>query len=190
MDELNNDPAAETAEVETTETTDVADKATPDAEVEKWKALSRKWEDRAKNSAKELDEIKRASLTDAERALEDAKAAAKAEALAEFGGKLAEAELRTQAARAGVELPDSISRFVNVSALLDDSGQPNAAAISEFVSTLAPVTPAFPNVGVGPQNNGGGGVPQLTYDDIRRMSPYEIDKARVEGRLNALLGLQ
>src|SRR5690349_21563830 len=75
------------------------------AEVDKWKALSRTNEQRWKDASAERDQFKQASMTDAEKALEAARAEGQNSALSEVGTRLAEAELRALAASAGVDLP-------------------------------------------------------------------------------------
>jgi len=155
------------------------------AEVDKWKALSRTNEQRWKDASAERDQFKQASMTDAEKALEAARAEGRNSALSEVGTRLAEAELRALAASAGVELPPA--EFLNMSRFVND-GQVNADALSEFVSSLPKrdAPPAFrQDIGLGRQ--GSPGANQLTRADLANMTPAEINKARQDGRLDALL---
>ena len=102
-----------------TSATDAAAKAEGDgtdwkAEADKWQALARKHEDRAKTNsqaAKELEEFRRQSMTDQERAIEAARSEAKQEAVAAFAGRVAEAELR--AAAAGRLTDDQVSTLLD-----------------------------------------------------------------------------
>jgi hypothetical protein len=74
-----------------------------------------------------------------------------------------------------------MSRFVS-------DGQVNADALSEFVSSLPKreSSPAFrQDIGLGRQ--GSPGANQLTRADLSNMTPAEINKARLDGRLDALL---
>lgn len=155
------------------------------AEVDKWKALSRTNEQRWKDASAERDQFKQASMTDAEKALEAARAEGRNAALSEVGTRLAEAELRALAASAGVDLPPA--DFLNMSRFVND-GQVNADALSEFVSSLPKrdAPPAFrQDIGLGRQ--GSPGANQLTRADLSNMTPAEINKARQDGRLDALL---
>ncbi|MFI0553416.1 hypothetical protein [Streptomyces scabiei] len=155
------------------------------AEIDKWKALSRTNEQRWKDASAERDQFKQASMTDAEKALEAARAEGRTAALSEVGTRLAEAELRALAASAGVDLPPA--EFLNMSRFVND-GQVNADALSEFVSSLPKrdAPPAFrQDIGLGRQ--GSPGANQLTRADLANMTPAEINKARQEGRLDSLL---
>ncbi|MER5441133.1 hypothetical protein [Streptomyces sp. NPDC002790] len=164
--------------------------STPDvaalhAEVEKWKSLSRKNEDRFKQASTELDGFRQSSLSDHEKALEAARAEARKAVVGEFGTRLAEAELRAHAAKAGVDLPGL--EYLNVGSFVTDDGAVNGDAIGQFVSSLPkPVEkPEFAQ-GLGLGRQGGTGVPQLTREDMARMSPAQIVTAKKEGKFDAL----
>ena len=156
------------------------------AECEKWKTLSRKNEAAYKNAAAELKKLRQASMSEAERAIEQARQEARNATLQEFGARLAEAEIRAAAASAGKKIPDDFSEFINLSRFVGENGFPDADAISTFVNSLpssAPANPFAQNVGIGPQ---GGAPRQLTRDDLRRMTPAQIVEARENGQLEAL----
>lgn len=162
------------------------DVASLQAEVDKWKALSRKNEDRFKATSTELEQVRQASLTDAEKALEAAKAEGRNSALAEVGLQIADAELRAKAATAGVELPSA--EFLNMSRFVGSDGSVDSAAVAAFVSSLPQPAagPAFrQDIGLGRQ--GSPGANQLSRADLSNMTPAEINKARQDGRLDALL---
>ncbi|MGW2709438.1 hypothetical protein HKX69_05810 [Streptomyces argyrophyllae] len=156
------------------------------AEVEKWKSLSRTNEKRWNDASSELERIRQESMTDAEKAIEAAKAEARNAALAEVGTRLVDAELRAQAAAAGVELPSA--DFLNMSRFLGSDGSVDTAAVTAFVSSLPKPAagPAFrQDIGLGRQGEPAAG--QLTRDDLSRMTPREINEARKAGKLDALL---
>jgi hypothetical protein len=156
------------------------------AEVDKWKSLSRKNETRFKETSTELDQLRQSQMTDSEKAIEEARAAGRNAALSEVGTRLAEAELRALAASSGVDLPSA--DFLNMSRFVSSDGQVNADALSEFVSSLPKrdAPPAFrQDIGLGRQ--GSPGANQLTRADLSNMTPAEINKARQDGRLDALL---
>ncbi|UFQ16405.1 MULTISPECIES: hypothetical protein [Streptomyces] len=174
---------------ETPNETPAAD-STPDvaalqAEVEKWKAMSRKNEDRFKTVSQELDGYRQSTLTEQEKALEAARAEARKAVAGEFGTRLAEAELRAQAAKVGVELPSL--EYLNVGSFVTEDGTVNGEAVAGFVSSLPkPVDkPEFAQ-GLGLGRQGGSGVPQLTREDMARMTPAQIVAAKKEGKFDAL----
>jgi len=156
------------------------------AELEKWKHLSRENENRWKVASKERDELRQAAMTDAEKAIEQAKQEARNSALAEVGSRLVESELRAAAASVGVQLPPV--EFINTSSLVGDDGLPQAERIKAFVESL-PKPAAGPeysqDLGLGRQGSSVAG--QLTRADLATMTPQEIQKARAEGRLDALM---
>jgi hypothetical protein len=185
MTEMNTEtPSTETPATETPSGT--PDVASLQAEVDKWKALSRKNEDRFKATSAELDQFRQASMSDADKAIEAAKAEARTAAFAEVGTRIADAELRAQAASAGVELPSA--EFLNMSRFVGSDGSVDSDAVTAFVSSLPKPAagPAFrQDIGLGRQ--GGQAPGQLTRDDLSRMTPSEINAARKDGKLDSLL---
>jgi hypothetical protein len=123
-------------------TTDTVDAGALQAEVEKWKNLARKHEDRAKANAgalKELEEFKRQQMSDAERIVDEARASARAEALAEVGGELVKASLT--AALAGRLTDEQIAVLVegvNAASFLTDDGKVDADKVTTWVDGIAP----------------------------------------------------
>lgn len=141
-----------------------ADAATPEtgdeakdwrAEAEKWQALARKNEDRAKANAaaaKELDEFRKAAMSDQERAVAEARAAGAAEVRAAFASRLVDAEVRAAAAGRPVDV-DALLEGLDRSRFLTDDGEPDTKAIAAWVDRVAPVPeagePSFPDLGQG-----------------------------------------
>jgi hypothetical protein len=155
--------------------------------VSKWKGLSRTNEDRYKEVSQERDQLKQATLTDTEKALEQARQEARNAALSEVGSDLVSAEMRVQAASAGVQLPDT--QFLNLNSFMGTDGRPNADAIKTFVSSLPkPQQQGFrQDLGLGRQ--GGSAPGALTREEYNRLSREERKKARDDGRVRtALLG--
>lgn len=168
-----------------------ADDATPDAtmlqaEIDKWKALSRKNEERFKSASQELDGFRQSQMSDTEKAIEAAKVEARNAALSEVGTRLVNAELRAASSAAGVTLPGA--EFLNLDSFLDEDGNPSSARIQEFVSSL-PTPSSEPtyaqNIGLGRQGSPAAG--QLTREDLSRMSPREINEARKAGKCDSLM---
>ncbi|WEB38756.1 hypothetical protein MOV08_05185 [Streptomyces yunnanensis] len=174
---------------ETAKVDEVPEESTsPDwqAEAEKWKALARKNEARAKSNFEELEELRKAQMSDQEKALEAARQEGRNAAAGEFGTRLVGAELKAAASKAGTELPSS--DFLDLNKFLGEDGSPNSEAIDSFISSL----PAKPKKTPPPLRDTGprGGptkVRQLTADDLKHMSPREINEARDAGKLDALM---
>lgn len=154
------------------------------AEAAKWKAMSRKVEDKLK--AKN-DEAAKASMTESEKATADAEAKGRKAAAREYGEKLAAAKFETAAAKAGVDLGElmedlSMSRFV------DDDGEIDSEAIAKAVKKFAKLAPK-PSAGKsgGEFTGGSGAGPAITEEQLARMSPAEIQKAYDAGKLKHLM---
>lgn len=130
----------------------------PDAEIRKWRALARKHEDRAKansGAAKELEDLRKQSMTEQERAVEQAKADARTATLAEVGGKLAAAEIR--AALTGRMDSDRVTALLeglNPAVFLGEDGEVDTGKVSKWVDGVAPKpdpdgNKPFPDLGQG-----------------------------------------
>lgn len=153
------------------------------AEVEKWRTLARKHETRAKENATaaaRLAEIEDAAKTEAQRLAERAEKAERA---------LQDATLRS------LRLEVAAEKGVPAGLLTGTTAEELAAsadALLEFRGA-APKPPAAPPA-TGQGNVGqpiGDGLPdQLTRADLNGMSPDQIEAARAQGRLNALLGIK
>ena len=153
------DTGADTAtDATTTDTTATnADTSTDTAaEIAKWKALAQKHEDRARSNAgavKELETLKQQSMSDTDKAVAQARTEARAEALKEVGGRLAEAAIKVAAAGRNVDI-DALLEGVDASRFLDADGEPNTKAIAAWVDRVAPAveedkTPLKRDLGVG-----------------------------------------
>jgi hypothetical protein len=112
------------------------------SEVEKWKAQARKHEERAKANAKaaqELDEFRKQSMSETEKAIEEARTAGRQQALTEAGAKIAAAELRAAAAgRMTGEQVDTLVDGLNLARFVGDDGEVNRDAVVQFVDGIAP----------------------------------------------------
>ena len=126
------------------------------ADVEKWKALARKNEERAKANAaaaKELEEVKKQNMTDTEKAVAEAKAAGRAEALKETGASLVEAEIKAAATGRGIDI-DALLEGVDRSRFISEDGKADTAAVTAWVDKVAPQVaddgkPEIPDLGQG-----------------------------------------
>lgn len=112
------------------------------AEVDKWKAQARKHEERAKANAKaaqELEEFRKQSMSDTEKAIEQARAEGRQQALTEAGSKVAAAELRAAATgRMTGEQLDTLLEGINLTRFIDEDGEVDRLAVTKFVDGIAP----------------------------------------------------
>lgn len=113
------------------------------AEVEKWKSFARKHEADAKKHLKELEKFQAANQTEQEKLLKAARDegynTAMSEAKQMFGQKLVAANFKAAATgRMEGKAIEALIGGLNVSSYLDDSGEVNTKAITEFVDTIAP----------------------------------------------------
>lgn len=92
-----------------------------------------------KEATAELDNLRKQSMTDQERAVAEAREVGRTEALTAMGGRLVEAEFRVAAAgRIPTGTLDRILAAIDSKPFVDSSGQPDSKAIQEFVEGIAP----------------------------------------------------
>lgn len=121
-----------------------ADMAAKDAEIEKWKGLSRKHEDAKKDAlgqVKALQESQRSEMTDLERAIAEAKDEGLRAGRAEASAKLAAAAFRTAAKGTALEVDDDFLGRIDLAKFVGDDGDVDAEAIEAWVGRIAPATP-------------------------------------------------
>lgn len=161
---------SDTAPAEGTETTDIdagEDARTgddPAAEVERLRgelAKARKWEDRAKANAaaaKELEALKQSSMSDMEKAVEQARIDGLNEGISKAGTKLVRAEMKAAAAgRLDATQLDTLLEPLNLAAFLDDDGEVDTDKVSAYIAGIAPAEQtddtqqpqSFPDLGQG-----------------------------------------
>jgi hypothetical protein len=170
--------------VENVETTpDEIQETTPDltSEIEKWKALARKNEQRAKENAtaaQKLAEIENANKTELEKLTERA-AAAEARA----------AQIELAATRNEIALEKGLTPS-QAKRLVGSTRDELAADADELLADLKVSKPsAAPSSDAqGKQGEPVGQVKQITSrDQLKSMTPEQIVQAQAEGRLDALL---
>lgn len=152
------------------------------AEAEKWKALSRKNETAAKSNAekaKRLDEIEEQSKSELQKAL-DAKDAAEKRAAA--------LEVETTKARVAA------AKGVDASLLTGTTEEEITQAADRLLAWRGePTTPKPPAStsanDAGARGDTVGGPSQLTREDLKSMTPAQINEARRQGRLNQIMGV-
>lgn len=134
--------------------------------------------------------------TDPEKLREQARAEARAEAARE---RVLD-KIEAKAARGFADPEDAVAILLRSRSADDflDDGKVDVEAIQDALDELLAKKPHLAAVQDGRRFRGeaDGGTRkesrprQLTRDDIERMSPEQIEKARVEGRLNDLLGIK
>lgn len=149
---LETQPEAETQTTVAAPETDLA------AEVEKWKQMARKNEERAKANAaasKELEEFRRQSMTEQERAVAEAVDGARRSTMIEMAGRLVDAEVRAAAAGRSLDV-NALLEGLDRSRFLTDGGEPDREAVMAWVDRIAPApqetpptTPGWPDLGQG-----------------------------------------
>lgn len=122
--------------------TDDQDDAGPDhkAEAEKWKAQARKHEQRAKANAaaaKELAKLKREGMSEVEKKVDEAVAAARAEERVKSGVRVARSAFLA-AAKGRLSDPKEVVEDINLKKYVDDEGEVDDEAIAALVDKLAP----------------------------------------------------
>lgn len=149
-----------------------------EAEARKWKELSRKNESRMKENAEKArlyDEAQEQGKSELQKAQE---AAAKAEARA--------AAMEAEALRARVAAATGVDAD-----LLSGSSEEELRASAERLLAWrgAQVPKGAPATDAGVRGDEIRAARQLTRDDLKKMSPAEIIKARQDGQLNNIMGI-
>jgi hypothetical protein len=101
---------------------------------------------------KQLDQLRRDGMSEAEKAIAKAREEGKAEAAQEHAQELAAAEFRAQAA-GRISNPDAALAVLDLAKLLKD-GKPDKTAIGKLVDQLAVVPPPPGKVPAGPRDPG------------------------------------
>ena len=149
-----------------------------EAEARKWKELSRKNESRMKENAEKArlyDEAQEQGKSELQKAQE---AAAKAEARA--------AAMEAEGMRAKVAAATGVDAD-----LLSGSSEEELRASAERLLAWrsAQVPKGAPSADAGVRGDEIRAARQLTRDDLKKMSPAEIIKARQDGQLNNIMGI-
>lgn len=146
------------------------------AEAEKWKSFARKHEEQSKanaDKAKRFDEFEESQKTELQKAAERA-AAAEAHA----------AEVEVRALRAEVAADKGIP-----ASLLSGSTIEELQASADALLAFRGGQPK-PDFGGGERGKDIEGFRQISEAEFAVMSPSQINTARAEGRLNAVLGIK
>lgn len=154
-----------------------------------WKAAARKHEKEAKATKAELDKLRKAAMSDQEKAVAEAEERGRKEATTEAATLLASA--RIEAALTGV-VPDpaDVVEELNLARYITEDGKVDSEAVAKlrekYVALAAPSgKPAIPGVPAGARTDAG--VRQLTREEIKSMTPEQISEARSKGQFADLM---
>lgn len=142
----------------------------------------------AKAATAELEKLRKTTMSDQEKAIDAARASARAELMAEVGAERVENAVRAATAGRNVDA-DALLDGLDRARFLDGEGQPDTQKITEWVDRIAPKgqtpKPGAKDIGQGARP-GATTPPQLAQSDLKGMTPDAIMQARQEGRLVAL----
>jgi hypothetical protein len=155
--------------VEQPEQAPEAEPETFDADyVKKLRAEAAKYRTEAKQTAAELEKQRKASMSEAEKAVAEAEARGRTAAMTEFGQRLVRSDFVAAAARRNPEYDAaSVLDDLNLARFLTEEGEPDGDAIAKAVERLVPTSngPKFGNADQGPR--GGSTVPDFNQQ-LRR----------------------
>lgn len=182
MSETPTNPAPEAPKPEAPKPTQPATDAPAQAPID-WQAESRKWEARAKENktaADELAALKAAQMTEAEKA-----AARTADLEARVKGY--ETKEQVNAWKAEVSKETGVPAEALAGSTRDEIAA-HAAVLKSLITSEPQALrgPVVPTEGTGEPPRR---VTQLSENDLKSMTPEQINQARREGRLNTLLGV-
>ena len=144
-------------------------------------------------AAAELKELKKAQLSELEQAQQAREEAEKkaADALERANKRLIQAEILREATEQKAVKPELLHRLIDTdSVTVGDDGQ--VTGIQDAVKSFLEANPELVGKGrvADPVDQGARGTTptQLTREDLKSMTPDEINAARKEGRLDQVLG--
>lgn len=125
------------------EGTPVAD-MTVEQQAAYWKSRSRQNESRAAATKRELDQLKQATLTEAERAVEAARNEGRAAALAEVGSTAVSAFIkgRVSAGLLSEERAEVLAKGINTAAFVTDTGDVDLDGLKAYLDAINPMQPS------------------------------------------------
>lgn len=160
------------------------------------KAERNSYKQQLKELRKELEELKAPKAKDGEEPDADAiKAAAQKEADARANARIVKAEIKAAAAGKLADPADAL-RYLDADLFeVDADGNVDSEEIAEAIADLLVKKPYLATAtgnrfqGSADQGARPRGPAQLTREDLKKMSPEQIVKAKAEGRLNKLYGV-
>lgn len=124
---------------------------------------------RARAAEKERDDIKKAHMTESEKAIADARAEGRAEAMKTTGVRLVDAEVKAAAAGRKGDV-GALLEGLDRSRFLTDDGEPDSKAIAAWVDKVLPSKAGPLDLGQGARGGSGGttDMNQLIRERMRR----------------------
>lgn len=154
-----------------------------DDQPQDWKSHARRWERRAKDSARQLEQLNTRLREFEDRDKTEAERLAEQAVAAEDRAKELETELLRRDVAEEKGLPKKLWRFVT-----GDTREDMEAAADELAAGVGDARPSPPDLKQGQRSGGNGKPGQLTHADLGGMTSAEINQARKEGRLDRLMG--
>lgn len=124
-----------------------------EAYVKSLRAEAAKHRTEARAAAAELEKVRTANLTEAEKAIEEARASARADTVKEFGRRLARTELNAAAVKRNADFDTAALDYVDLAQFIGDDGEPDTKAISAAVERLVPAPNGTPSFDGGARGN-------------------------------------
>lgn len=147
-----------------------------------------------KAKAAQLEELETAKLSELEQEKKAREKAEKqaAEAMKRANERLLQAEILAEATAQQAIRPEHLHRLIDTDTVtIGDDGQ--VTGVQDAVKAFLEANPEYVGTSrpAGPVDQGARGTTpkQLTRDDLKDMSPDEINKAREEGRLDRVMGI-
>lgn len=100
---------------------------------------------RARDLEKQLNALREASMSEAEKAVSEAEARGRSAAAADFGKRLVKSELAAAAARRNPDYDTAGLDYLDLGRFVSDDGEPDAKAISAAVERLVPAPAGAPS---------------------------------------------
>lgn len=137
----------------------------------------------------ELAKLQAAHLSDQEKAILEARTTATTEAEQKWRDRFLDAKVRAEAAGKGVN-PSLMLKLIDRAALKWDGDELDEASLNEAIDALIAEhpnlvagSPTAPRVPAGPRNT----APPITAEQLKTMTPEQIESAHSKGELNHLL---
>lgn len=150
-----NTPTPETGDVDASGQSET-DSTDWKAEAEKWRALSKETEKKAKANLTELEQLRQSAMSDQEKAVTQARTEGHAEGLAAGMARVVKAELRAAATgRMSPEQLGALLEATNLAVFIGEDGDVDETKVARFVDGIAPrptedeTRPGFPDLGQG-----------------------------------------
>lgn len=100
---------------------------------------------RAKSLEKELDEVRKSSMSEADKAAHEAEQRGRLAATADFGKRLAKTEFDALAGRRNPDVDTAkVLEYIDLARFVDENGEPDSKAIASAVERLVPKPPEGP----------------------------------------------